>query len=129
MRANLRSALVAAGTLALAATAVLGAATPAFAKSDTQLTGPRAAQPGRAFRLTVTVGDDAGAHTAWTRLEQLGPHGRYQWRGTWHRLHLMDRDFEWYVFTPIESRRGTATFRAVVSNGYAVTNPVKVVVR
>ena len=129
MRVNLRNALVSAGIVAIAATAVLGAATPAFAKSDTQLTGPRVARAGHAFRLTVTVGDDAGAHLAWARLEQLGPHGRYQWRGTWHRLHPTDRYFESYVFTTVENRHGTATFRAVVSNGYAATDSARVVVR
>jgi hypothetical protein len=59
----------------------------------------------------------------------LGAHGRYQWSGTWHRLRLTDPWDESYAFTVTENHRCTVTFRAVVSTGYAITNPVTVVVR
>lgn len=36
---------------------------------------------------------------------------------------------EWYAFTLTENHRCTVTFRAVVSTGYAITNPVTIVVR
>lgn len=68
-----------------------GAVTPAFAKVGADFSGPRAAQAGHAFRLTVSVGDDAGAQPAWARLQVLGAHGRYQWVGTWHRLRVQDQ--------------------------------------
>jgi hypothetical protein len=129
MPARLRSAVVSAGAVTLTAVAVLGAATPAFAKSDTRLSGPPVALVGHAFRLTVSVGDDAGARPARTRLQLLGAHGRYQWLGSSQRLRLTGREDESFTFTLTESRRGTFTFRAVVGSGYANTNPVTVAVR
>ena len=129
MRARIRTALTSAGVAAVTAAGVLGAATPAFAKSVTQLSGPRTAQARHAFRLTVLVGDDGGARPASARLQVQGARGRYQWLGTWHRLHLADHWTESYAFTLTENQRCTATFRVVVSGGYAITNPVTVVVR
>jgi hypothetical protein len=129
MPARLRTTLVSAGVAAVTAVAVLGAATPAFAKSDTRLSGPRVAHARHAFRLTVSVGDDGGARPAYARLQVQGAHGRYQWLGTWHRLRLTSRADESYAFTLTEGHRGTATFRAAVSGGYAISNPVTVVVR
>jgi hypothetical protein len=130
MPARLRTALMAAGAVAVTAAGVLSAATPAFAKMDDHLSGPRAAQVRHAFRLTVSVGDDGGARPASARLQVMGAHGRYQWLGTWHRLRLSDPDDESYAFTPTETRRGTVTFRAVLSGAYTLTtNPVTVAVR
>jgi hypothetical protein len=129
MLAKLRTALVCAGVAAATAVAVSGAATPAFAKSNTELTGPSVANARHAFSLTVAVGDDGGARPARARLQVLGAHGRYQWSGTWHRLRLTDFWDESYTFTLTENHRCTVTFRAVVSTGYAITNPVTVVVR
>lgn len=128
MSAKLRTALVSTGAAAMTAVAVLGTAAPAFAKSDTRLSGPRAAHPRHAFRLTVSVGDDAGARPARARLQQLGEHGRYQWLGSWQRLRQTDRSQESCAFTVAENHRGTAVFRAVVT-GYATTSPVRVVIR
>jgi hypothetical protein len=129
MPAKLRTALVSAGAAAVTAVAVFGAAAPAFAKSDTQLSGPRVARAGHAFRLTVSVGDDGGARAAWARLLVEGARGQYHWFGPWHRLRLTDRDEESYAFTLTEGHRCTATFRVAVSGGYATTNPVTVAVR
>jgi hypothetical protein len=129
MRANFRTALVSAVAAAMTAVAVFGTATSAFAKSDTQLSGPRVAHAGHAFRLTVSVGDDGGARPASVRLQVQGARGRYQWFGLWHRLRLAGPYDELYAFTLTENHRCTATFRAVVSGGYAVTSPVTVVVR
>jgi cation diffusion facilitator CzcD-associated flavoprotein CzcO len=129
MPARVRTALLSAGAAAMTAAAVLGAVTPAFAKSDTQLSGPRAAQARHAFRLTVSVGDDAGARPASARLQQLGAHGQYRWYGPWRRLRLADRDDETCAFTLTENHRESTTFRAVISGGYAITNTVQVVVR
>jgi hypothetical protein len=129
MPAKLRTTLVSAGAAAATAVALFGAATPAFAKSNTQLSGPRVATARHAFRLTLSVGDDGGARPAWARLQLLGAHGRYQWSGAWHRLRLTDPWDESYAFTVTENHRCTVTFRAVVSTGYAITNPVTVVVR
>jgi hypothetical protein len=103
MRNKFRTALMSAG-----------AVTPAFAKVGADFSGPRAAQAGHAFRLTVSVGDDAGAQPAWARLQVLGAHGRYQWVGTWHRLRVQDQNDESYSFKPTEKHRGTVTFRAVL---------------
>ena len=129
MSTKLKTALVAAGAAAVTAVAVLGSATPAFAKSDTQLSGPRVAHVRHAFHLTVSVGDDGGAQPARARLQVRGAGGRYHWFGTWHRLRLTDPDDESYAFTVTDNHRGTVTFRAVVSGGYAITNSVTVVVR
>jgi hypothetical protein len=128
MPTKLRTALVSTGVAAVTAVAVLGAATPAFAKSDTQLSAPRVADARHAFRLTVAVGDDAGARHARARLQLLGAHGRYQWLGTWERLRPIDRNQESCAFRVTDNHRGPAVFRAVVT-GYATTNPVKVVIR
>ena len=129
MPAKLAAALVSAGAAAVTAVAVLGAATPAFAQSDTQLSGPRVAQARHAFRLTVSVADDGGARPVSSRLQVRGAHGRYQWLGTAYRLRRTDPDDESYAFTLTESHRGAFTFRAVLSSGYAITGPVTVVVR
>jgi hypothetical protein len=129
MPARVRIALLSAGAAAMTAAAVFGAVTPALAKSDTQLSGPRVAQARHAFRLTVLVGDDAGARPAWARLQQLGARGQYNWYGPWHPLRRANRDDEGCVFTLTENHRESTTFRAVVSGGYAITNTVQVVVR
>jgi hypothetical protein len=129
MSARLRTALVSAGVAAVTVTAVVGAATPAFAKSDTQLSGPRVAHVRHAFDLTVWVGDDGGAKPARARQEVRGAHGRYHSFGPWRQLRLIDPDDESYAFRVTEGRRGAVTFRAVVSRGYATTNAVTVSVR
>ena len=129
MPSKLKTALVSVGAAVVTAAALFGAATPAFAKSDTQLSGPRVASAGHAFRLTVSVGDDAGARPASVRLQVLGAHKRYMWFGPSHRLHPTNHWGESYAFTVSENHRTTVTFRVVVSGGYAVTNPVTVVVR
>ncbi|MGH3245770.1 MAG: hypothetical protein ACRDOI_06090 [Trebonia sp.] len=129
MPAKLRTALVSAGAAAVTAAAVFGAATPAFAKSNTQLSGPRVAHARHAFRLAVSVGDDAGAKPALARLQVRDARGRYQWFGPWHRLRLTGAYDESYAFTLTENHKGPVTFRAVVGGGYAITNPVTVVVR
>ena len=129
MPARVRTALLSAGAAAMTAAAVLGAVTPAFAKSDTQLSGPRVAQARHAFRLTVSVGDDGGARPASARLQQLGAHGQYRWYGPWRRLRQADRDDETCAFTLTENHWESTTFRAVISSGYAITNTVQVVVR
>ena len=129
MATKLRTAVLSAGVAAVTAAAVCGAAGPAFAKSGTQLTGPRVAQARHAFRLTVSVGDDAGAKPATARLQVLGAHGRYQWLGPWHQLRRTNPWSESYVFTLTEGHRGTVTFRAVLNGGYATTNAVRVVIR
>ncbi len=129
MRAKLSTALLSAGTAAVTAAAVTAVATPAFAKSDTQLTGPRVAHVRQAFRLTVSVADDGGARIALAGLQLRGAHGRYQWFGALHRLQRTNHWDESYTFTVTENHPGTVTFRAGVNGGYAITNPVTVVVR
>jgi hypothetical protein len=129
MPSKLKTTLISAGAAVVTALTVFGAATPAFAKSDTQLSGPRVAQVRHAFRLTVSVGDDGGARSTSVRLQLRGAHGRYQWFGPWERLRVTNHWGESYAFTLTENHRSTATFRAVISGGYAVTNPVTVVVR
>ncbi len=130
MRIKFRTALMSAGAVAITAGTVFSAATPAFAKVGAEFSGPRAALAGHAFRLTVSVGDDAGAEPAWARLQVLGAHGRYQWVGTWHRLRVKDQNDESYSFTPTEKRRGTVTFRAVLRGTYNFpTNTVTVAIR
>jgi hypothetical protein len=129
MPAKLRTALVSAGAAAVMGVAVLSTATPAFAKSNTQLSGPRVAHVRHAFRLTVSVGDDGGARPARARLQVLGANKRYQWVGTWQRLRQTDHWDGSYAFTVTENHRGTVKFRAVVSGGYAISNAVTVVVR
>lgn len=124
------------GKIALAGTAgaaaaitLLGiAAAPAFAKSDSLLTGPRTAQAGHPFRLTVAVGDDAGAQPARARLQVRDARGHFQWFGAWHELHRTSYLDESWTFTVAERHRGPATFRAVITR-YATTNTVSVVVR
>jgi hypothetical protein len=129
MPAKLRTALVSAGAAAVMGVAVLSTATPAFAKSNTQLSGPRVARVRHAFRLTVSVGDDGGARPTRARLQVLGANKRYQWVGAWQRLRQTDHWDESYAFTVTENHRGTVKFRAVVSGGYAISNAVTVVVR
>jgi hypothetical protein len=129
MDAKLRTALVSAGTAAVTAVAVLSAPAPAFAKSDTQLTGPRVAHARQAFRLTVSVADDGGARIALAGLQLRGAQGRYQWFGAFHRLLRTNHWDESYTFTVTEDHPGTVTFRAGVNGGYAISNPVTVVVR
>jgi hypothetical protein len=129
MPARLRTVLVSAGAAVVTAVAVLGTATPAFAKSDSQLSGPRVAQAGHAFRLTVSVGDDGGARPARARLQVLGANRRYQWLGPWELLRRTSHWDESYAVTLTEHHRGPVTFRAVISGGYAISNPVTVVVR
>lgn len=128
MAAKLRTAVVSAGVAAATAVALFGAASPALAKSDTSLSGPRIAQVRHAFRLTVWVGDDAGARPAAARLQVLGAHGRYKWLGPWRQLHRTNPWSESYVFTLTEGHRCTVTFRAVLRGGYATTNAVRVIV-
>jgi hypothetical protein len=129
MRAKLKTALVSAGAAAVTAVALVGAATPAFAKSDTYLSGPRTAHAGHAFRLRISVGDDAGARPALTGLQVRDSHGRYHWFGSFQRLHVTSRNTASYAFSVTENRHCTVTFRAVISGGYAATNSVTVVVR
>ena len=125
-----RTALMSAGAVTVTAVTVFSAATPAFAKVGAEFSAPRAAQAGHAFRLTVSVGDDAGAQPAWARLQVLGAHGRYQWVGTWHRLRVKDQNDESYSFMPAEKHRGTVTFRAVLRGTYNFpTNKVTVAIR
>jgi hypothetical protein len=130
MTIKFRTALMSAGAVTVAAVTVFSAATPAFAKVDADFSGPRTAHVGHAFRLTVSVGDDAGAQPARTRLKVLDAHGRYQWVGPWHRLRVQDPNDESYSFTPAEKHRGAVTFRAVLKGTYNFsTNPVKVAIR
>jgi hypothetical protein len=131
MPSKLKTALAAAGVSTVAVATILGGATPAFAKSSETLTAPRVAHVHHPFRLAVWVGDDAGARPAWSRLQVLGPHGRYEWIGTWHKLRgfgAQDPDDETYTFTVTENHRGVYTFRAVISN-YLNPSPVTVAVR
>jgi hypothetical protein len=129
MRAKLRTAAISAGAGVAATALVMGAATPAFAKSDTWLTGPRVAQARHPFRLTVSVGDDGGAQKAFARLQVRGAKGRFQWYGGWLKLQVTNYWSEDGVFTVTDGHRGTETFRAVLSGYYAPTNPVTVVIR
>jgi hypothetical protein len=131
MSANLRAGLAAAGVGAVAAVAVLGGATPAFAKASEMLSGPRVAHVHHAFQLAVQVGDDGGAKHASARLQVRGAHGGYQWLGSWHQLRSTDQqppDWETYSFAVTENHPGTYTFRAVI-NTYPATSPTTVVVR
>ena len=125
-----RTALMSAGAVTVTAVTVFSAATPAFAKVGAEFSGPRAAQAGHAFRLTVSVGDDAGAQPAWARLQVLGAHGRYQWLGPSHPLRRTGPWTESYVFTLTEGHRGTVTFRAVLRGTYNFpTNKATVAIR
>jgi hypothetical protein len=131
MSAKLTMTLAAAGVGAVTAVAILGTATPAFAKAGETFSGPGVVRAGHAFRLVVEVGDDAGAQPASSRLEVLGAHGRYQWLGAWHRLRLLSEnpsDWESYSFTVTERHPGTYTFRAVISS-YPSPGPIRVLVR
>jgi hypothetical protein len=129
MRTKLRTAGISVAVGAAAAAVTLGVATPAFAKSDTWLSGPRVAQARHAFRLTVSVGDDGGAQKAFARLQVRGAHGQFQWYGGWEKLHLTNQWSEDCTFTVTDSHRGTETFRAILTGYYAPTNFVTVVVR
>jgi hypothetical protein len=127
---KLRTALISAGAVTVTAATVFSAATPAFAKVSDDFSGPSTAQAGYAFRLTVSVGDDAGAQPAWARLQVLDAHGRYHWVGTWHRLRVQGQNSESYSFTPTEEQRGTVTFRTVLKGTYNFpTNTVTVAIR
>jgi hypothetical protein len=129
MPAKLVTTLLSVGAAAVAVAAIAGTATPAFAKSDTALYGPRTAQTGHAFRLSVWVGDDGGAKPAAARLQVRGANGSFQWFGTWQKLRRSDWSDEWATFTVTEGQRGADTFRAIVTSDYAITNTVTVVVR
>jgi hypothetical protein len=129
MRGKFRTAGLTMSAAAAAAALMLGAATPAFAKSDTWLSGPRVVQARHPFRLTVSVGDDGGAQKAYARLQVRNGRGGFQWYGGAHWLRLTNPWAESYTFTVTDSHPGTETFRAVVSGYYAITNPVTVVVR
>jgi len=118
-----------AGAGAAAAALVIGAATPAFAKSDTSLSGPRVAQVRHPFRLTVSVGDDAGAEPVSARLQLLGAHGHFQWYGGWRKLHLTNEWSADCTFSLTDWHRGTETFRAVFTRNYVPTNSVTVAIR
>jgi hypothetical protein len=123
-----RKTIVAAAA-ATAITALGLTAAPAFAKSDTALSGPRTAQVRHAFHLTVTVGDDAVAKPTRARLQIRDAHGNFHWYGGWQRLHRTGNPFhESAAFSVTGQRRGPETFRAVVP-GYATTNAVTIVVR
>lgn len=123
-----KAALAAAAGTAAAATLLGIAASPAFAKSDSLLTGPRTAQAGHPFRLTVAVGDDGGAQPARARLQVRDAHGHFQWFGAWHQLHRTSYLDESWTFTVAERHCGPETFRAVITR-YATTNTVTVTVR
>ena len=130
MRAGLTKAMVTMVAGAATAVTVLGvAAGPAFAKSDSTLSGPRAAQVRHAFRLTVSVGDDGGPRPAEARLQVRDAHGHFRWLGGWQRLHRAGITDETCTFTLSEPHRGAETFRAVITVGYLTTNTVTVVVR
>jgi hypothetical protein len=101
---------------------------PAFAKSDSTLSGPRTVATGHAFRLTVAVGDDGGAKPASARLQVRDGHGHFHWFGGWRRLHRTDHFDESLSFPLTERHRGAQTFRAVIT-GYATTNAITVTVR
>jgi hypothetical protein len=128
MRAKLRAAVMSAGAGAAVTALVIGAATPAFAKSDTSLSGPRVAQARHPFQLTVSVGDDAGIQLGAARLQLLGAHGHFQWYGGWHKLRWASQWSEEGTFAVTDWHRGTETFRAIVAH-YVPTNSVTVIVR
>jgi hypothetical protein len=109
-----------AGTVGLAGTA--------FAKSDTELYGPRHVQLRQGFGLTVRVGDDAGAEPASARLQLRDKHGHWHWQGPWQRLHRTDYTDEYTTFRLTGRHPGAETFRAIVT-GYETTNTLAVVVR
>jgi hypothetical protein len=126
MPTRLRTALLSAGAVAVAAVTVFGAATPAFAKIITQLSGPRVAHAGHAFRLTATLGidGDSSVQPALVRLQERGARGRYTWYGPWHRMRSADLLDASYTFTLTERHRETVTFRAVLGGQYSsVTSP------
>ena len=135
MPAKLRTALLSAGAVAVSAVTVLGAATPAFAKINAQLSGPRVALAGHAFRLTAVLGtDDAnGVQPARVRLQERGAHGRYTWYGPWYKMRptSLGPGEASYTFTLTEKHRETVTFRAVFAGHYPVTSwdSVTIVVR
>lgn len=113
---------------AATAITVLGlAAAPAFAKSDSALSGPHNAQMRHAYHLTVTVGDDAGARPARARLQIRDARGHFHWYGGWQRLHRTNYLDETATFSVTSQHRGPKTFRAVIT-GYATTNAVTVTI-
>ncbi|HEX6524275.1 MAG TPA: hypothetical protein VF070_30380 [Streptosporangiaceae bacterium] len=124
-----RKALFTATASAATAAAVIGvAASPALAKSDTTLSGPRVVQAGQPFRLTVSVGDDGGARPASARLQISDRYGHFHWSSTWQRLRRVSPWDESYTFTLTNTHRGRKTFRAVIA-GYATTNTIVIIVR
>jgi hypothetical protein len=133
MPAKLKTTLATAGVGAIAAAAILGGATPAFAKSSETINGPRVVRAGQAFRLTVQVGDDGGARPASARLQVRGPRGGYRWSGIAQKLRLTGAqppDWEQCSFTVAENHPGTYTFRAVFTgNQYLPAGPITVTVR
>jgi hypothetical protein len=131
MSAKLKTTLMTTAVSAVAAAAILGGATPAFAKSSETLAGPREALARQPFHLVVWVGDDGGAKSAVSRLQVGGPRGGFQWLGGWHRLlstGTQPPDWETYSFTVTENHPGSYTFRAVIT-GYLTTNAITVIVR
>jgi hypothetical protein len=124
----LASSAVAATVVGVAATVVGVAAGPAFAKSGSTLSGPGSVHVRQAFRLTVSVGDDAGARPASARLQISDRYGHYHWSSNWQRLHRINRWDESCTFTLTNAHRGLKTFRAVIT-GYATTNTITIVVR
>jgi hypothetical protein len=126
MSAGFKKTMVVAG---ITVAGLVAAASPAYAKSDSTLTGPGWVHARHAFHLTVQVGDDGGARAASARLQVRYGRGQFHWDGGWHRLRLTDMDDESYVFTVAGRHPGPETFRAAISSGYAPTNTVTVVVR
>lgn len=126
---SLRKAALAGTAGAAAAVTLLGiAATPAFAKSDSTLAGPRIVQAGHPFRLSVGVGDDGGARPARARLQIRDGHGHFHWLGGWHQLRRTSYLDESWTFPLTNRHRGPKTYRAVIT-GYATTNAVTVTIR
>ncbi|MBV9446200.1 MAG: hypothetical protein JO345_09935 [Streptosporangiaceae bacterium] len=123
-----KSLFTAVASAATAATVIGVAASPAFAKSDTTLSGPRVVHAGQPFRLTVSVGDDGGARPASARLQISDRYGHFHWSSNWQRLRRANRWDESYTFTLPGAHRGRETLRAVVT-GYATTNTIVIVVR
>lgn len=127
---SFRKAALAGTAGAAAAMTLLGiAATPAFAKSDSTLTGPRSARAGHPFRLTVDVGDDGGAQSASARLQVRDAHGHFHWLGGWHQLHRTSYWDESWTFTVTGRHRGPEAFRAVITGYYAPTNIITIAIR
>lgn len=123
-----KTLFTAAASAVTAATVIGVAASPAFAKSDTALSGPRVVHSGKPFRLTVSVGDDGGARPASARLQISDRYGHFHWSSTWQRLRRTSPWDETYTFTLTNTHPGRKTFRAVIT-GYATTNNIVIFVR